>query len=77
MVVAYSLGFNSTGIEREEGFETPSEYLSRRNSDQSLSSSQSESGPPVDILFESLTSEEPVTTSLKKKKKKKKSKKHK
>ncbi|KAG0750435.1 hypothetical protein G6F62_001739 [Rhizopus arrhizus] len=69
---AYSLGFNSTGIEREEGFETPSEYLSRRNSDQSLSSSQSESGPPVDILFESLTSEEPVTTSLKKKKKKKK-----
>ncbi|KAG1471813.1 hypothetical protein G6F56_001913 [Rhizopus delemar] len=67
---AHSLGFNGT-VGREEGFETPSEYLSRRNSDLSISSSQSSgSGPPVDMLFESLTPEEVTVPSKKKKKKK-------
>lgn len=76
--VAYSLGF-SDAVEREEGFETPG-YLSRRNSDQSLSSTQSESGQPISgIVFESLTPEEPtpIPSVSKKKKKKKRSKKHK
>ncbi|ORE21605.1 hypothetical protein BCV71DRAFT_241504 [Rhizopus microsporus] len=51
------LGF-SDAVEREEGFETPG-YLSRRNSDQSLSSTQSESGQPtVDIVFEKEEKEE-------------------
>ncbi|CEI94069.1 hypothetical protein RMCBS344292_08292 [Rhizopus microsporus] len=75
---AYSLGF-SDAVEREEGFETPG-YLSRRNSDQSLSSTQSESGQPISgIVFESLTPEEPtpIPSVSKKKKKKKRSKKHK
>ena len=84
--VAFCLGFKET----EHGIETPYEYLSRRNSEHSMSSYAShpsiqESGFPMDGLWgESLTADidEPEQTvghsiSTSKPSKKKKKRKHK